>query len=560
MLGTLGYMSPEQVRGKPADARSDIFSFGAILYEMLSGKRAFHGDSAADTMSAILKEDPPDLSVTNQNISPGLERIVRHCLEKNPDLRFQSARDLAFNLEALSGTSAQSLAPAGRPGAPPPRRGSRSAPLAASPRRSRPAVCSGSRQRRSQPTYQRITFRRGNIGNARFAPDGKTVVYGASWEGLPSRSTRRGREAPSRRRSATRTRHSYAVSSTGELAAVPARGASSPAATASARSPARRWAADRRARSSNSWSMPTGRPTGRTSRSSGSPRGRTGSSFRSARSSTRTRGRSFASGSRRRAIASPSWSTGAGRLVSSWISPERSRRSRRACARISTGLGAIRKRDLARRPQRRRRGPPPAVDLAGKPAILARAPGRLIPYDVTADGRVLVEAAVSRRRVVVPGAGRDEGARAVLVRLDGAGRAVGRRPDGRASTKGRRDARRRVLSARVTDGSPAVKLGDGDAEDLSPDGKWVLVRRNNAKEIALVPTGTGNAVPSPQGDSSGRRVIFTDDGKSVLMAARGSDGRRAFYLQDDPERKSRASSSRARATPARRCRPTAVGS
>src|SRR5678809_770607 len=85
VLGTLGYMSPEQVRGKPADARSDIFSFGAILYEMLAGRRAFHGDSAADTMSAILREDPPDLSVTNQSVPPGLERIVRHCLEKNPE-------------------------------------------------------------------------------------------------------------------------------------------------------------------------------------------------------------------------------------------------------------------------------------------------------------------------------------------------------------------------------------------------------------------------------------------------------------------------------------------
>ncbi len=107
-------MSPEQVRGKPADARSDIFSFGAILYEMLSGKRAFHGDSAADTMSAILREDPPDLSVTNQNISPGLERIVRHCLEKNPERRFQSARDLAFNLGELSGASGTATAGGGR--------------------------------------------------------------------------------------------------------------------------------------------------------------------------------------------------------------------------------------------------------------------------------------------------------------------------------------------------------------------------------------------------------------------------------------------------------------
>src|SRR5262249_31357049 len=97
VLGTLGYMSPEQVRGKPADLRSDIFSFGAILYEMLSGKRAFHGDTSADTMSAILTKDPPDLSATNRRIPPGLDRIVRHCLEKDPERRFRSAHDLAFH-------------------------------------------------------------------------------------------------------------------------------------------------------------------------------------------------------------------------------------------------------------------------------------------------------------------------------------------------------------------------------------------------------------------------------------------------------------------------------
>src|SRR5438067_11197168 len=108
VLGTMGYMSPEQVRGRPADARSDIFSFGAVLYEMIRGKRAFHGATSADTISAILKEDPPDLVETNRNISPALERIVRHCLEKGPQQRFQSARDVAFDLESMSVTSSTS--------------------------------------------------------------------------------------------------------------------------------------------------------------------------------------------------------------------------------------------------------------------------------------------------------------------------------------------------------------------------------------------------------------------------------------------------------------------
>jgi eukaryotic-like serine/threonine-protein kinase len=106
VIGTVGYMSPEQVRGQTVDHRSDIFAFGAIVYEMLSGQRAFRGDSPADTMSAILKEDPPDLSATNHNVSPALERLVDHCLEKNPEERFHSARDLAFALEALSGSTA----------------------------------------------------------------------------------------------------------------------------------------------------------------------------------------------------------------------------------------------------------------------------------------------------------------------------------------------------------------------------------------------------------------------------------------------------------------------
>lgn len=114
IMGTPAYMSPEQVRGQAIDHRTDIFSFGSIFYEMLTGKRAFRGESSVETMNAILKEDPPELSEINGNINPSTSRIVRRCLEKNPEDRFQSANDLAFALEVLSGsteTSGQMVAP-----------------------------------------------------------------------------------------------------------------------------------------------------------------------------------------------------------------------------------------------------------------------------------------------------------------------------------------------------------------------------------------------------------------------------------------------------------------
>jgi TolB-like protein/Flp pilus assembly protein TadD len=105
VMGTMGYMSPEQLRGLPVDHRSDIFSFGAILYELLSGKKAFKRDSASDTIAAILKEDPPELTGSGRNISPALDHIVRHCLEKDRDNRFQTAKDVAFALSEASETT-----------------------------------------------------------------------------------------------------------------------------------------------------------------------------------------------------------------------------------------------------------------------------------------------------------------------------------------------------------------------------------------------------------------------------------------------------------------------
>ena len=107
VLGTVGYMSPEQVRGQRVDHRSDIFSFGAVLYEMLAGKRAFKRDSSVETLNAILTDEPPDFP-TADGTAPALDRVVRHCLEKSPEQRFQSARDVAFALEGVTNHSGQS--------------------------------------------------------------------------------------------------------------------------------------------------------------------------------------------------------------------------------------------------------------------------------------------------------------------------------------------------------------------------------------------------------------------------------------------------------------------
>ncbi len=191
VMGTAGYMSPEQVRGKPADHRTDIFSFGAILYEMISGKRAFHGETAADTMSAILKEETPELSETARNVPPGLERIVRHCLEKHPAQRFQSAGDLAFDLEALTEVSATSKsgAQAALQLAKAEPTGSRFPLVAVAGVLVIAALALGlgwwlgrGSAATAPPEYQQLTFRTGSIGNARFTPDG-TVVYSAAWDG-----------------------------------------------------------------------------------------------------------------------------------------------------------------------------------------------------------------------------------------------------------------------------------------------------------------------------------------------------------------------------------------
>jgi serine/threonine protein kinase/Tol biopolymer transport system component len=187
VMGTVGYMSPEQVRGKPADARSDIFSFGSVLYEMLSGERAFRGDSAAETMAAIAQKDPPELSESGGRFPPAVERVLRHCLEKRPEERFDTAHDLAFALETALGGPSTPRVPAALER--PHRRAWRSvfgvvvvaAALGAG------VLVGGRLLRPPAPQFRLITYHRGYIESARFSPDGQTVVYGATRRDEPLR-------------------------------------------------------------------------------------------------------------------------------------------------------------------------------------------------------------------------------------------------------------------------------------------------------------------------------------------------------------------------------------
>jgi serine/threonine protein kinase/Tol biopolymer transport system component len=190
VLGTIGYMSPEQVRGKPADSRSDIFSFGAVVYEMLAGRRAFQGETAADVMSAILHREPAEFTASNQESLPALEHIDHHCMEKDPQQRFQSAGDIAFQLNELSGMRTSTA--------------TRALPSAGAAKLSRPWILAfmgalaiavlvpstwflaRSTARAEPPTFVQLTFQQGFVDSARFLPDGRSVLSASRWGSDPS--------------------------------------------------------------------------------------------------------------------------------------------------------------------------------------------------------------------------------------------------------------------------------------------------------------------------------------------------------------------------------------
>ena len=538
VLGTVGYMSPEQVRAQPVDHRSDIFSFGAVLYEMLSGRRAFRGASAVETLNAILKEDPPDLSATNRHLPPALERIVAHCLEKNPQERFQSARDIAFDLEALSGQSAQAVLAAPEEA----RRVRWIKPAAAALAAILIAAASFVAGRRGVekpvPEYKPLTFRRGTIDAARFAPDGHTIVYQARWEGqtpeLFSTSSQPG--SPESRSLDLKDVFLGGISSTGEMAVglkrpgKPGRtlarlplGGGAPRDVLDNIAGGADWAADgssfvvvRRVGPRQRLEFPIGtvlyESSGNIQTPRVSPKGDVVAFTDHPVLGDARGGVAVVDRAGKKTLLSSGWEDVGGLAWSPdgkeiWFS--------------ASNAGADRSLH--------------AVDLAGRVRLLSRVPGNLVIHDVSSDGRALLSHGANHPVIMalVPGATKERD----LTWLDYSV-AADISDDGKTllfSEQGFAGGPQYAVYLRGTDGGPAIRLGKGNAMALSPDGKWALaIDLASPPQPVLLPTGAGEARRLPRGPMKDYYAggWWMPDGKGIMFAGaeEGRGGR--VYLQD----------------------------
>jgi eukaryotic-like serine/threonine-protein kinase len=520
VMGTVGYMSPEQVRAEEVDHRSDIFAFGAILYEMLAGQRAFRGASAAETMNAILKEEPPELSQTNRNVAPAIERLMRRCLEKSAEERFQSARDLAFALEALSGASApsvvtQAVAPVR------PRR--RLWPLLANALLiaavALAAFFVGKRTEKTPPEFQRLTFRRGVIGAARFTPDGQTVIYSAMWQDDQRQLYSTRPESPESRPLGQPDADLLAISASGELAIAlhPSRlgfGLKGTLAqmpiTGSAPRPvlqdvfAADWASDgrrlaiaREVNGRNRLEFPIGTVLYETA----------GTILR-LRISPKEDWIAFTEdGSiavvdivRRKKILSSGWNSTNGIAWSPsgdevWFTAS------------EVGYNAALY----------------AVTHAGQQRLVARVPHGIRLFDISRDGRVLLVSYHVSKGIMCLAPGETQERDLSWL---GWGHMADISADGKLllfTEAGEGGGAGQAVYLRETDGSPAIRLGEGVANALSPDGKWALTIRQTRSssqvisQVMLLPIGTGESKTLTDDQINWQSARWFPDGRRILL-------------------------------------------
>ena len=533
VLGTVGYMSPEQAKGQRADERSDIFSFGAVLYEMLAGKRAFQGDSPAETLSAILKEQPSDLTQVVPGLTPALARIVDRCLEKKPDDRFQTAADLGFALDAISGFSSPVIVPPRRSRVPWRAIAAAIAVAAAIGG----AFFAGARLvPDSKPRFHQLTFRRGTVQGARFAADGQTIVYAAAWEGRPSELFSTRPESPEARTLQMTRMGLFALSSKNDMALVlePSgfgRVEGTLARAALAGGPPRELAKGVLAAD---WS-----PDGSGLALVKSERGRevleypAGKALYDPSPGHITHIRFSPRGDAIAALVHPVSGDTAGdvRLI------DLNGQART----LSTGWNSV--LGLAWSPNGEevwftatRTGAAQAlhaVDRSGRERLLLAAPATLTLHDVSKDGRLLVSRDAWGASVVgatpLDPRERDfswlDGSTAWDVSSDGTTMVLEEAWEGGGPA--------RAIYLRPTDGSPAVRLGEGVPLALSPDKQWVLSTPVKGDALVLLPTGAGQSRTLPRGPIASYfpAARWLPDGRRFLVSANEAGKRSRVYLQ-----------------------------
>src|SRR5579862_2871812 len=536
VMGTAGYMSPEQVRGATVDTRSDIFSFGVILYEMLSGKRAFHRDTPADTMSAILKEDPPELSETNRNVSPALERILQHCLEKNPEQRFHSARDVAFDLDSVSNQSGTASRLRTVPDTKKSYWKQAAGVLVVLLALGGTYYLAKNNAPPLAPHFHQLTFQRGSIYGAKFAPDGQSILYSAAWNGAQKEqvySTRT--DALMSRPIDLQDSEILSISSKGEMAlrqksdgadvprgmlsVVPLTGGAPRELLGDVLQAS--WSKDGENLAAVHFVAPEWRleypigkailttSTGYVSDIAVSPDGKRIAFFDHPNY-----------GDTRGFVAVVDLEGKSKRLTKEWSDLTGLAWSRSGDEVWFTGSDAGINSALY------------AVNLNGKQRDLLHIPGRLHLFDISKDGQVLITNEASRLETY--GRHADQDKDIDLSWFDWTiGRAVSN--DGQwvvLEEDGEGGGPDYSVFVRKTDGSPAIRLGSGMGLAISPDDKWVAsINVKQPGPIILLPAGAGQ--PVALGDTQlfhMAAVSFAPDGNSLLLVATEKGGAPRTYL------------------------------